>query len=782
MIQKRRADLLALAILALLPTLLFADVLLGINSLYIGDLPNYHYPGKKILRDIVLSGDFPYWNAVLSAGQPLAANPANEVFYPLTWLILLPRYDVGFHLLILIHVYIALFAMYALLRSMERSRAAAVLGAVSFGLGGLILSTFGLLPYLFSMSWMPLTCLYARKYLLHRASRDGVLAAIFLGVQLLIGEPTTAMQSGILLGMYAVYRGIKDGGTVRAIARRVADVGLISIGSLLVSAVQILPALDHFAGSVRSRGLDFYIVGYWSMPLARFAELLYPTLFGHTRLDGPYLYWGSGLYAAELRPFCLSIYCGMLAAILLAAGLFTRMRGAGLVAAIGVTSWILAAGRHTPLLRGLYESGVANWLRYPEKFAFMFVFAALVFAACTFDRLLEGDARTRKATLWFTGAATITAFAAWIVALTPAYEPFFRGLWSPGPLSPVAAMLEVSRTDWLIAALRGVLLLLLLRNLDRIRRPLWLALVGAFVVLDLSLMIPDLAPRVSPSYLRDAPAAARQLPSNREDFRVFHQAAWNKRSAEGRLYTRPDPYLYWTTRNALVPIMPATYGVRMAMDNDYDLTQLLPTTDFMDSVWDLAAVRPDDWGEIVSSMSNVWFVGVYRPHGEALALAHGDPREIQPVHFIERAHSPRYYFASRVVAIRDRADFVRTLKAIGDPRGIACTYETAFEPARGVVHTWREWTNGATIDVETAGRAFLVMSVTPHKYWRITIDGAEARALVTNVGYQGVVVPAGRHAVTMQYRNPLIPAGAAVSVATLLAMVMLVRRATIRAR
>ena len=42
--------------------------------------------------------------------------------------------------------------------------------------------------------------------------------------------------------------------------------------------------------------------------------------------------------------------------------------------------------------------------------------------------------------------------------------------------------------------------------------------------------------------------------------------------------------------------------------------------------------------------------------------------------------------------------------------------------------------------------------------------------MVTNIGYQGVEVPAGRHIVEMRYRNPLISAGAAISAATLLAL------------
>jgi hypothetical protein len=90
----------------------------------------------------------------------------------------------------------------------------------------------------------------------------------------------------------------------------------------------------------------------------------------------------------------------------------------------------------------------------------------------------------------------------------------------------------------------------------------------------------------------------------------------------------------------------------------------------------------------------------------------------------------------------------------------------AFVPASGTVHGYRETANTAPIDVESRGRGFLVMSVTPHKYWRITIDGVRAEPVVTNIGYQGVVVPAGRHKVEMRYRNDLAAVAARVSIAS----------------
>ncbi|HEV2722081.1 MAG TPA: hypothetical protein VG323_18820, partial [Thermoanaerobaculia bacterium] len=255
----RRADLLALAALAFLATLFFADVLVGVNNFYIRDLTLYSYPGKQILREVVLHGEFPYWNRFISGGQPLAANPAHEVFYLPNWLILLPSYNFGFRLLILIHIYIALFGMYALLRSMELGPFPSWFGAMAWGLGGLYLSYINLLPYLFSAAWLPLTCLFTRRFLLQHRARDFALAALFLGQQFLVGEPTMVIQTGILIGIYALYRGWSA----------VPRIAVLSVAGFAVGAAQMLPALDYVGDSARSRPFAFEIVAGWSLPWAR---------------------------------------------------------------------------------------------------------------------------------------------------------------------------------------------------------------------------------------------------------------------------------------------------------------------------------------------------------------------------------------------------------------------------------------------------------------------------------------------------------------------------------
>jgi len=792
----RSTRTLALAILAIVPTLLFIDVLTGYNCLYSGDVSRYHYPLKHVLREIVLSGEFPYWNPYLSGGQPLAANPAHEVFYPLTWLILLPSYRAGFHLLALAHLYIATFGMYALLRSMSTGRAAAVLGALSFGAGGLLVSSLNAFPFLFSAAWIPWIVLFARRCLLLRSRHDFVLATLLLGLQFLVGEPMTSLQTGIILLMLALTCHPERsegpgrlGGTRSAPPTRpgpsldarddkwrsILIVALISIAALAVAAVQILPGVDHFRDTQREEGIAYGSVAKWSTPPVRIAELFYPDLLGDTRRHDRQSYWGVAHYGERQLPFFHGIYPGLLIAVLAATGLVARVSGRGLFAAIGIPSLLLALGHHTPILRVLYELGIAGMFRYPEKFLIMGIFATVVFGALVLDRLLAGDAQVRRVALLVTAAVAAIALAIAILASTPLYESFFRGVWRPPLRFDVRLMLAASQKGWWLAVARGAVLLSLIAAFGRLPRKGALVLLGAFVVVDLGSLIGRLAPRYPSAFYDQEPAVVRQFPRDRKPFRIFFAGDLVAEENSHR-YPEPHPDAQWMWRNGLPPLMPLIYDLRLAAASDWDVTALKPANEFAAAATELIVEKPRNWLGAIASTSNVWYVSVNRRLDQALLEAKGIRRNVQPVRWMEVQHFPRYYFASELISIRDRRDFVRLLSERVYGPATAFIYEPARNPARGIVRSVREWNNGARLEVESMGDAFLVMSVTPHRYWTLTIDGVEAPAVGTNVGYQGIFVPRGAHIVEMRYHNPLIAAGGAVSIAALLALVLVWRK------
>jgi hypothetical protein len=178
----------------------------------------------------------------------------------------------------------------------------------------------------------------------------------------------------------------------------------------------------------------------------------------------------------------------------------------------------------------------------------------------------------------------------------------------------------------------------------------------------------------------------------------------------------------------------------------------------------------------------MWYRAEYKPFAEEKKRTRGNLKTAEPIAFREIVeHYPRYYFADEIVTIRDRRDFSDRLSKPRHSLAAAFIKEPSFVPARGIVHGYDETANTAAIDVESSGKAFLVMSVTPHKYWRVTIDGRRVKPIVTNIGYQGIVVPAGRHRVEMRYRNDLIAHGVKISIAAVVllgAAAVLSRRRT----
>ena len=771
MTDARRSDRLAVVVLGLLATLLFIDVLIGTQNFYMRDLTRYYYPTKQVLREIVQNGEFPYWNRYFSAGQPIAANPEHEVFYPLTWLILLPSYDLGYRLHILVHIYIGLFGMYALLRSMEIRASAAFFGALAFGLGGIYLSYINLLPILFCAAWLPLTCLYVRKFLFQPSLRAFSLASLFLGLQFLVAEPTTVMQTGFLIGMYALYRGwyaARDAELPRSAAipemlTRVLFIGLISVAAIAVGAAQMIPAIDHVGDSARSRVFEYSLVKAWSLPWAKLAEMIYPNFLGHIAVDRIMWYWAGGLYPGMGSPFLFNIYCGLLLFSMAMAGLFVRPRGGRFVLILSVFSLLIALGGHTPFLKWLYDAGIATSIRYPEKFILIAVFAVIIFGTQMLDRMFGGDEEVRDAALGFVLATTAVAAVITLTGLTEYYGDAMKKVW--GLTGPSAKkMIALSHMDWSVAVVRGAILFALLWTMRNVKRPLWIAALALFTVADLFPVVHQINPRMPSRFFTETTPPARAFPRNREPFRIFHEADWYGQEEMARRYFSTGDAVYWVVRNGVFPMTPAGNGLRMVIERDYDKTALLPTIDFIDSVWDIKRAGRTDWWQPVMAMSNAWYRGVYKPFDEEKKRVKGNMKAAEAIQFLEVEHFPRYYLADQIVTIRDRKDFVDKLVKGSYTNRVAFIRGASFVPAGGVVHGYRETANTAAIDVQTTGKSFLVMSVTPHKYWSITIDGKAAEAVVTNIAYQGVVVPAGRHRVEMRYRNYLAAGGAKISI------------------
>jgi hypothetical protein len=757
----RRRDAAATLFLIALILIVFSDVLFFGRQFYFRDVTRFYYPSKKLLRQIIGSGEFPSWNPFWASGQPLAANPDYATFYPVQWLTLLPGFDFWFRLHVVLHFCIAAAGAYFLLRRWTAHRESAIFGAMVFSLGGLMLSLTNLLPILYCVAWLP-WILLATDLLIEAFSwKRFAAAALLLSLPMFGGDPVTVAQTFLFPLALAAAR--------RSSWRMLARVIAAEVIAGVVAAVQIVPAADLLRDSVRWRGFPFSVVAQWSTPPVRLLELFIPQLTGpgaeHFRL-----YWGTAKYG-WLDPFYVGIYFGVIAVAFALAGLSVRMPGTLAVLAALATSVVLSLGRHTPVLRLLYDGNLFSSFRYPEKFLILGIVPLTLFSAIAFDRAMAGDRRIIRRALLVAAVTGVFSLVLVGASFHPSYRPQFIAFWDISVHPLAGRMAELSRSVWLRAVCSSLAAAGVLWYATRARSVKWAKAAMVVTVLDLGYQRISTAETVNGEFFRTPPQVVQRIDRR---VRIFHQADWYPATFVARHYF-DLPEMYWVLRNGLYPMAGAAWGVATAMNRDIDETFLTPATDFNIAMNELRRRNAPQWFEPLMAMSAAGYRAMYLPFEQQVARAGSDRRSIEPIIFVPTRTNSMFYFADRIVRSRSREEFVRQLSSGGTPPRTAFVDLAPFAPPAARVLAIRPRSNSMEVDVEATGTALLVCSITRHKYWSATMDQRDARLFPVNLQYQGLLVPAGRHTIRMQYRNPLLIAGGAISLvsAALLSLLLL---------
>jgi hypothetical protein len=297
---------------------------------------------------------------------------------------------------------------------------------------------------------------------------------------------------------------------------------------------------------------------------------------------------------------------------------------------------------------------------------------------------------------------------------------------------------------------------------------------GLAVALLIGFMMVDLVPRAGQVVRRDdralvePPPILRQLPPPDRLGRMYNDAAID-RVVFRRVAFRPDEQ-YWIRRNGLYPFYPALWRQATTLEYDVDDTLLLNTTVFNQLAMAARFRNDPNFPRLFLDFAGVDTLLAAVDERAELSRA-VTPERAVAARVIRLPTVPRYWFASRVEPIRSPADVDARMRNGRVPRGTAFAPVALDRPGTGVVARARETATEAVVDVVSQGTGYLVASVTFHRYWHATIDGARAGIVPTNLCFQGVIVPPGRHQVRFTYRNPLVTIGAIVSLIALMGLV-----------
>jgi hypothetical protein len=453
---------------------------------------------------------------------------------------------------------------------------------------------------------------------------------------------------------------------------------------------------------------------------------------------------------------------------------------------------VLALGPATPVLPVLYQvmPTVIRRFRYPEKFYFFVHFAAAMLAAAGAEALFRGDRRVR----WIIGAAT-SALAAMAGLLF-----LIRWAWPASYLWLVLSLSESSATitghvplalDLAFKARRALLLLgafvglLLLRRASVLRAPIFSALVVSLVACDLASINHGLNHTVSWSALRAQAPVVDIAELRKTRHRVFD---YETDSVPGQ------PRQAMLGLSAMIKL-----AVSSSLDNDSQVTwrvlrMNLPMIAHVGTLSGIDGIyRKSD--DVLNAGTSVVprdravkllrIFGVEYLIGQSTLEVSGLQQVStlgNPTIFVYRAEdpAPAVYLSSRIHPAGSdidafnqmiRAEFVPGTDATVDEVPPAWQEESVEKsPGEVRVIAWED--EGIDLEVHAAKPALLVLNDSFFPGWEARVDGSPTKIHRANALVRGVFLAAGDHRVEFSYRPKSFLIGVTISLATLLAAIV----------
>ena len=701
-----------------------------------GDLTFFHRPVKAMMLRLWAENDgvTPGWAPYLASGQPFRANPHFGAGHPSTLLFRVLPFDLAFLIWVLLPLPLGAAGMYLLLRELGRSRDTSILIAAAWAFGGFALSTVVMPP----VAWTAMLAPGAAAFVLRAVSGSSTISLILAaaGTALCIagGAPVSIVAAAVVV-LAAIWsaRIDKDLRTGTGLSGRMTLLrlgGVVLLAAALAAPV-VLPGAALSQRSVRVSPDAFDRAAEWSLPALRLLEPWHPRIAGDPKQTR--WAWSGTTYAERSgSPLILSLYSGMLVSALALAGAVTRRKSTWPWIAAASAGAIAALGSATPVWGAVVSRlPLIGGVRYPEKWIVLPVITAVVLAASALDNARNGDRWTRKAvSTCLTAAALFAVFLAVSVgAALPGSgtlvdlddSALTRSFVVASALTAGAAI--VTLVAWQLAPLigwrRGVLVL------------------AAVLAVDLGIFGNSLISTQTPESLDRVPADLEVLLTSGRPERLFDLASWQPGCR---------------TAHPALPPRPVQWGIPLALNHSYDLTQLLHTDGAVQAVAGLGSDRPD---LLPSVLANRGVTAVF-------SCSENEAAEPRPVLSPVRSPRPGISCAEVVIAADGRTGWSRIVRDI-TPAEIRRTVIVdrkdpgpigEVSPCR--INETELAADHRRFDVEAVGpeRSFVVVTQTWDRYWRATVDGNPVDLERCEISLTGLWIEPGKHLVELQYDDP----------------------------
>lgn len=732
------------ALITACSALCFTELFRG-RYLFERDVYHLWYGQMEAIVRALASFSLPLWDPTASFGEPLIEVPA-QALYPFTWLGALMSAPAYYSLAVVSHHAFGGAGMWLLLRTLDASPSARLVGAGLFLTSGAWLSVANMLNLFLGAAWLPWIVLGAERTARSLGARDAVLwgAAVAAGL-LTCSEP---VFMGGLLGA-ALF-------CVRVLPRRpervraTAAAGLALATALVLSAAQWVPIYASLEATARA-ALPMAVRTYWSLDPLHLIQIAVPFFSA----DAPSI--PTAVLDDFRFPLLRSVFLGPAATALAFVG---AVRGGSpgpfLASALGLSLY-LALGRHAPLFEALWPMApLSGTLRFPAKWALLSAFLAAVLAARGFDQL---EASGRKLARLVVALIAGGSLAFWLgadrlfgAALREGRPAFFTAEGLALPFGLLAACT-----------------IALSPRLPARARALAVALVAMAPPLAFNRAVNEFGPR---SIYDETPLLVRAFRADggqRHYFRAWDPATTPSADLNPILPDPSESATVWSARSARQAMEATTarvYGIRGSFEDDIRAAQTRDVRDFTRTFREAHGTA----GELrLLRAAGVSHISTLDPRGAAEWTPLGGQRT-----YLGR--SALLYRVPDPLPLCFVVDGIRTEGA--DPARELAGSRFALDrfiiasslPPRessgasvGTCDREPSGTNEVRARIRASRNAVVVFLDAWRHGWRAELDGRPAPVHRVNAVFRGVEISPGEHEIVMRYRPPLVLSALAVS-------------------
>ena len=261
----------------LIPTLaiafLFVPLMMQDEIPVFRDAGHFYYPTLHFEQQQWQQGQVPLWNPQDELGRPFAADASAGVFYPGKLIFMFPfAFSTCLVLYTALHLLLAAYTTFRVARYLKATALASSIAAISFALGGTVLSQHANIIFLVSAAWLPLALRYGLQLIRNEnRSRAGILLSICLALMLLGGDPQAVVHLIIiLLVCWCILPRCPQHTSTPSTASRMPlksllpTLSCVAVFTAALTAIQLLPTLEWSQRSERNMRSSSQTVFQWA--------------------------------------------------------------------------------------------------------------------------------------------------------------------------------------------------------------------------------------------------------------------------------------------------------------------------------------------------------------------------------------------------------------------------------------------------------------------------------------------------------------------------------------